>query len=69
MSPEAATAPTHAEWERAKMARDADAIYAALLLTRHNDPERAKEYALKAVASNDRMTAISEILDGSGDAK
>lgn len=58
--------PTHADWERAKRSRDADAIHAALLLARYNEPERAMEYALKAVEADDRMTAISVILDGDG---
>lgn len=58
--------PTHNDWERAKMARDADAIHAALLLVKYNEPERAREYAIKAVEADDRMTAISVILDGGG---
>jgi len=61
--------PTHTDWERAKRARDADAIHAAILLARHNEPERAKEYALKAVASDDRMTEISRLLEGAGGAE
>lgn len=61
---EATKQPTHADWERAKRYRDADAIHAALLLARHNEPERAREYALKAVAADDRMKEISLILDG-----
>lgn len=58
--------PTHNDWERAKRSRDADAIHAALLLVKYNEPERAREYAMKAVEADDRMTAISTILDGDG---
>lgn len=58
--------PTHTDWERAKRSRDADAIHAALLLVKYNDAGRAMEYAIKAVEADDRMTAISVILDGDG---
>lgn len=59
--------PTHTDWERAKRARDANAIHAALLLARYNETERAREFAAHAVEAADRMTAISLILDGDGD--
>ena len=60
--------PTPADWERFKRSRDADAIHAALLMVKHNEPELAKKYAARAVEADDRMKAISVILDGDGDA-